>query len=543
MHTWFATLGLDYRQWLALTRVFVKKDFRQSAMSTTLRHGQTGRRTFWVLIFFYFITGLIFVPIILSVADLFLGVTLLTSYTMFMIGGLILVEYHTVIVSPDDYAVLSYQPVSSTTFFFVKLTNMLFYVLIYSSVLALPAIITLMLKTTFQPGLALVAFSGVFLANITAALAIVMVYTAILNRVNYQRLQNILALFQVALAFLVYTSFFIIPKLLLLLSEGQYGQTVARGLYWLPSAWFSSYVRLATGVTDSLTLVMAGGSVVLVMLLGLLVIPKLSLGYAETMTRLMSRPQQRHAKGRLANLFRFLTGGHEERIVSKLIRNQFLRDNKFKMGVLGIVPLTIFYLLISVSDGPLPNPFVTHKLEMTRTGLLYLLIFLFPMMLRTYVTTSDAFRASWIFYSAPANLTRLIIAEKNFLMIYFVLPFLFILSLVFYYYFNNLLHVLLHTLVLGLLAHLFLQLAFIYSPDLPFSRPNIKGGKSRNMLAFLVLMPFVLFLGLPWIFEYVYAALPSMIIFILTAFVVSILLEKLIAVRITMHMKKFEFSG
>ncbi len=543
MREFLLSLNIDPAHWVVLTKVFIKNDFRQSAMSSTLRHGQTGKRTFWVLIFFYFITGMIFIPVVLAIPDVFPAVSLLTAYTMFMIGSLILVEYHSVIISPDDYFVLGYQPVTSQTFFLAKITNILFYVLVYSMVLALPAIVALMFKTAFQPGLAFAAFTSVFLANMTTALAIVLIYAVILRRYKYDRLKNMLAFFQVVLAFLIYTSFFIIPKLFEMISGSYQKVLLSKWLLLLPPTWYSSYVQLVGGTSTNVTWLMAMASLLLTGLMAGLVFSKLSLKYSETMSALATPNETVVKKRRWQKMFSYFTGAFEERVVSRLIRSQFLHDNKFKIAVLGILPLTIFYLFVSVSEGPLPNPFVVHNFDFRRTGLLYLLIFLFPMMLRTYVTSSDSYQASWIFYVSPTDFKRIIIAEKNFLMIYFVLPFLMILAGIFYYYFSNLLQVLLHILVLGLLAHLFLQMAFIYSPDLPFSRPNIKGGRSRNLAVFLILLPFVTFLGLPWIFKYIYNEMVSFFTFAATILVISILLEKLIAVRISSYMQKFEFSG
>jgi hypothetical protein len=215
------------------------------------------------------------------------------------------------------------------------------------------------------------------------------------------------------------------------------------------------------------------------------------------------------------------------------------------MAVLGILPLTFFYLFLGIfgEEGPLPDPFLEPEFRMDESGLLYLLIFLIPMMLRTFVTQSDSYQASWIFYSAPVDFRRLVIAEKNFLMIYFVLPFLFILGIVFYYFFNNALHVLLHILVLGLLAHLFLQFAFLYSPDLPFSRPNVRGSRSRHLAIFLVIVPFVLFFLLPLIFQYIYPSAASFLVFTITLLTVSLILESLIQVRVSIYLRKSEFTG
>lgn len=537
-------LGVDYSQWRALTKILLKKDFRESSMSTTLRHGRTGGRTFFTLLFFYLITGLIFVPIVLANPNVFVSGTLLITYTMFMIGGLILVEYHTVVISPDDYSVLGYQPILSKTFFMVKLTNILFYVIIFTTILALPAICAFFFTLGFKPMLGISAFISVFLANFMAAMVVIVFYTFILKKVSVRSIQNALALFQVGLAFLIYSSFFILPRLLesnllysIKLSEMPW-------LILLPSTWFGSYLRISLGTASSLDWLLASLSILTTLMVSKYAVSNLSIEYSEKLAHLAAKPKaKKSSKTQSKLILPFFKLANEERVVSKLIRNQFVHDNKFKMAVLGILPLTIFYLFIGVEQGPLPNPFITNEFQMSRTGLLYLLIFLFPMMLRTYVTQSDAYPASWIFYVAPVNFSRLILAEKNFLMIYFVLPFLFILGLMFYYYFANILQVLLHILVLGLLAHLFLQFAFLYAPDLPFSRPNIKGSRSKNLALFLIVIPFLLYLGLPIIFKLVYKDSASYVIFTLMILTVSLILERLIKVRVSAHIKKLEFTG
>ncbi len=540
----FKILGIDYIQWVALTKATIKKDFRESAMSTTLRHGRTGGRIFLTLIFFYLLTGLIFIPIVLSNQNIFFTSTLLISYTMIMIGGLILVEYHTVVISPDDYPVMGYRPIESRTYFFVKLANILFYVLTFTTTLSLPSIVAFIFKSGVNPMLGLAAFLSIFLANLTISLAIILFYTYILQKVSLQRLKNFLALIQIGLAFLIYSSFFIIPSLFENSTFPHFNFTNYPWLILLPSSWFSSCFIILIGKPVMLNWLLAALAILLMAVVGYFSFSKLSMTYSERMTALADRQIVRKTSSRrFMNPFLIFTRAHEERVVAKLIRNQFVYDNKFKMAVLGILPLTIFYLFIGLEQGSLPNPFDTHQFEMSRTGLLYLIVFLFPMMLRTYVTQSDAYLASWIFYTTPANLRRLILSEKNFLMIYFVLPFLLILGVIFYYYFNNILHVLLHILVLGLLAHLFLQLAFLYSPDLPFSRPNVKGSRSRNMALFLILVPFIIYLILPLIFKYVYSDAVSFAVFAIMILTVSLILESLIQVRVLQYLKNIEFTG
>lgn len=537
-------LGVDYVQWISLTKACLKRDFRESSMSSTLRHGRSGRRIFFTLFFYYLLTGIVFVPIVLSHNDVVLSATLLIGYTMFMIGGLILVEYHSVVMSPDDYHILGYRPISSKTFFMVKLSNILFYVLVFTTVLALPGIIAFLFKEGFKPSLGAAAFFSVFLANFSAALAIILVYTWVLKKIQARKLQNVMSVLQVGLAFLIYSGFFIIPRLL---DGSAIRLHKLSDSFWFrlcPSTWFASYLKIIAGEPAASDWLLASLSIFSTFLLGYFALSKLSLQYSERLADLSTVTVKRsRSNRRFTRPFFMFARAHEERVVSKLIRNQFLYDNRFKMAVLGFLPLTIFYLFLGTEKGPLPDPFETHEFDMSQTGLLYLLVFLFPMMLRTYVTQSDAYQASWIFYTTPTDVRRLILSEKNFLMIYFVLPFLFVLGGIFYYYFQDLLHVLLHILVLGLLAHLFLQFAFLYSPDLPFSRPNVKGSRSRNLALFLILVPLITYLILPWIFQFVYTNAPSFLTFSITVLTVSLVLETLIQVRITTHLKKHEFMG
>ena len=465
----FNKFGIDYRQFIVLTRAFLKRDFRASSMSVTLRHGRTGKRTFLILVFFYLTSGFVFIPVILSVTSIFLAATLLMTYTMIMIGGLIVVEYYSIVIAPEDYYVLGFQPISPRTFTAVKFANILFYVLVFSTILALPGIVSFTFVVGYQPLLSIIAFVAVFLCNVFVATCIISLYVFLIKKIPLYRLQNILAFFQVGLAFVIYSSFFVLPRITDLLTTGAERLANANWIYLLPAAWFASFLNIVSGpirMQDICLSLMA-----LIFLLGVsgLAISRLSIGYAMQLASLSEdkpTPQRR----RLSSFY-FFANANEERVVSKLIRLQFMNDNKFKMAVLGILPLTMFYLLLGMEDGPLLNPFEYPALRL-RNGFLYLLIFLFPMMLRTYVTTSDSYQSSWIFHTTPVNVKRIVLAEKNFLMIYFVLPFLLLLAIVFYYFFDNLLHVLLHILVLGILAHMFLQFAFLYAPDLPFSRPQ-----------------------------------------------------------------------
>lgn len=544
LRSFLSALGVDFDQWVALTKASIRMDLRESTMAPSLRYGRSGAHAFLYLIFFYLFSGLIFAILIFSNTAVVFTLTLLITYAMFMISGLILVEYHTVVVSPDDYDILSYRPVSSTTYFWAKFTNILFYTVMFTLAMALPGAIAFTFVSGFNPGLGLVAFLSVLWANVTAVLTMVVLYSLILNKVSLHRLRSVLAYLQVFLSVFIYGGYFFLPKII----EGTAFHTLqtsdARWLTFFPPAWFSSFLKFYLGEAEpslwfEIALVL-GFTILLIYYAQ----SRISIAYSERLSELAGAPvTKRKSKSRL-RLPRFLPfRGFEERVVSKLIWSQFRNDNKFKMAVLGILPLTLFYLAMGLEEGPLIDPFISAQFNIGRTGFLYFVVLLFPLMLRTLVSQSDAYRASWIFYTSPADVRLLILTVKRVLMFFFVQPFLLVMGLIFYYFFQNILHVFLHLVVLGLFAQLMLQLGFLYSPELPFSRPNVKGSRSRNLTLILVVIPIFVFGIFPFVFKYVYPSAGWLAVFFGVGLLLTLSLEKLIRLRIATKVGKLEFVG
>ncbi len=537
-----AAAGLDRTQLVALVRAFLKRDLRQASVSPVLRQSRSGGRTLLSLVFFYFLIGLSFLPTLAVSENLVPSVALLLTYAMVMVGSLILIEYHTVVLSPQDYQVLAYRPLAARTFFCAKVVNLVLYLSVFTCALALPSVILLLLDQDVGAAI------GLFLATLAATCAvcflIVLLYATILEKVDQRRLQSLLSWFQVILALVIYSGFFVMPWMVNNLGLRTEAVSNSSWLFFYPPTWFASYVAIAAGQASLLHWGLSLGSVLLVALLAVLAVQSISSSFSESLAGLAtSENYQPKEPSRKSRIPRFLVLSHEERVVARLILKQFMHDNKFKMAVLGILPLTVFYVLLGTQHGPLYDPFRNPVIEFDNNGFLYLLIFLFPMMLRTYVTQSDSHLSSWIFYALPVDIRKVVLAEKTFLMLYFVLPFLLVLTLLFVVFFKNLEHVLLHMLVLGLLAHFFLQLGFVYSPDLPFSRPNVRGQRTRHLSLFLVLIPFLVYLGLPLVFKYIYTNWPAYIVFVGAILLLTLLLEQLIKLRINNFMNKAEFMG
>ena len=110
--------GADYRQWLTLTRVMLAADLRSpSSMNINQSaDSQTQKKMLRAQAIMYGFLGLFLAPVIWFVPDAFLSATILFTVVLFMVGTVILIEFQSVVVSPDDYTVLAFRPLLEVLF-------------------------------------------------------------------------------------------------------------------------------------------------------------------------------------------------------------------------------------------------------------------------------------------------------------------------------------------------------------------------------------------------------------------------------------------
>jgi hypothetical protein len=234
----------------------------------------------------------------------------------------------------------------------------------------------------------------------------------------------------------------------------------------------------------------------------------------------------------------------EDRAIAALIRSQFKHDTRFRIGILAIIPLTILYILMGLrGGGRLFDPFNPDWKSLGNSSLLYFVIVLFPMTIKQAVTHSESYLASWIFFVAPAEKARLVIAVKNILFWFFVVPYLCILGLVFLYYFQNIIHVLMHMLVLFLFSYAFLQVYLLVNPQMPFSVPRQLGERVTLLGTVMILGPIVL-IGLLLGFSFfVYQNTGVYIASVVSMALLLLLMERLLVLRISRKLARLEFRG
>jgi hypothetical protein len=482
--------GADYTQWRALVAASLKIDMRRA--NGPVQQNRSSKRNVFVSQFlFYFIIGMVMTGVTAIMTDLFLAATVIITYAVFMVGIMVLLDYHTVVTAPDDYNVLGFQPVSSRTYFAARSANLLIFVLAISSMIAGPTALTFVFRTGWQPAVGAALMLGVWGATITTAMAMVLLYGWLVQRVAAARLKKTLSYLQLITSFVVYGGYMFLPQYLTRhgIAKTHLAKTIPVML--LPTSWFASYVDIARYHLTAWELVPAAAAIALLVVVARASSGRISLQFAERLSQMTVTTSASVATLSSKNAPRLFREG-EARAVYLLIRSQFRSDQRFRMAVLAILPITVLYLFMAVSRGGLADPFVFNK-GLGNSSMLYVAVILFPLMLVMTMTRSDNYKASWVFYATPANRATVVQAMKDVVFMYFVLPYLAVMGGLFFIWIHNPLHVAIHLLLLGLISHLGLLLLMAVDPQLPFARPPVKG--ERSMRLFVVTLFAVVFAG------------------------------------------------
>ena len=540
MRRLFSAAGIDFDQWKALTIVALKNDFRGS--SITQRQSSREVKVAVALIFqaiFYTMFGGIIAYLVWSSRDLWLAGTIASSYIAFIIGTAVVLDHNSVISSPTDYAVLGFRPVSSHTYFAVKLTNILVYTMALTTVAAWVPMLVASARHGFGIGTALGL--DIYATSTATTLAIALGYATVLRAVGPDAIERVLSYVQMIMSFAVYGGQFLISGFLSRAAPGTWRMPESPWFLLYPGTWFGSYLELASGRTAVAALACAAASVVALLLMASRLGGRLSLQYSETLgamtvaarVRASTAAEKRRRRG-----WWFTTG--EARAVALLVRSQFRHDQRFRMGVLGLLPFTLLYMLMGVRNGSVTDPFTAGR--NMQAWPLTMAVLASPAMLRMLLTRSEAFRASWIFFTCPGDRMKIARSSKDVLVAFFLIPYLLVVSAIYSYVVGNVVHVLVHVAFLGLLAHLVLQIALLLDPALPFSRPMQRSTNASVFFGF-TLATILVSLFIQFYSARVYSNVTSTLFAVAVIVLIGVVLDVITRVRIHRQTQLLEFEG
>lgn len=529
-------LGADYAQWRVLSRVMLKTDLRSSsAMQLAGSPEKSRAKVPWPILLMYSVYGMFLALVAAAVPGGYLSASIVLLMVSLMVAMAILIDFQSVVISPNDYEILAHQPVSSRTYFLVKLTSILLYTGIIGTLMGGFATMVFLWKFGLPVALGwLVALAGTV---VWTSLAMVFVYALVLRIVSPARLRRVLGYLQLVMTMATFLPIMLGDTLESMVMN--MGEPPAAMLA-LPSTWFASVLPLAGGrwsVTGVLAVIAGFGSIVA---LFDFVGHRLSLSYAERLGVMLadSRPE-RSRTGRNVLVTRWFSS--ELRVVSTLVRGQFRNDMNFRLAVLSLLPITLLYVFMSLDDGGLPDPFLHLGYEARGLGLIHFAVLGMPLILMENLFRSESYRAAWIFFSTPVDRARLIGNVGNSVAIFFLLPYLAMLAGVFLWSFGNFWHAVIHAGVLGLLAHLALQMLLLVAPRLPFSEPVRKGARIGAFMGAVLLAILALALLPLLLWVYGRATWTAAAIFVLAG--AAVLVPRIVVRQIRGRVERLEFTG
>ena len=528
--------GVDYDQWRALTIAALKLDFRTSTVggSRTSRMAR-GIGAIVMQVLFYSMLGGLVAFAVANIPDPFLAAIITLTFVLFMVGTAVLIDHNSAVTSPDDYRILGFLPITSRTYFAARLANVLAYTLAMATALGYLPLILFFVRHGFAVGVA--ALLAVYACAIAVTLTAMLGYAWMLHMVGPRRLRSALSWVQLVFSMALYGGYFIVMRAV---SKNVLTTLALPATPWLllyPATWFASYVELAAGSTGGRVVGPATASLALLAVLALAARGRLSLEYAERLGAVTSATQVRKVGRTALKPGRWFRGG-EARAVAILVRSQFRADMRFRMGVLSILPLTLIYLFMGLQGGGARGTLAGSG----NLGLVTLAVLLFPATLKLHLGRSEAFRASWVFFSSPADRTRLVRSAKNVLVVFFLAPYLLFVGVLLTLFGHDPAYVAVYVCFTGLVSHLILLLATLADPELPFSKPMAKGRRSGVTLLTLIIIGAAGGL-LPLLLNRLYRNGTALAIAFGAVVLLSLLVHRLTRVRVERQAARLEFEG
>ncbi|MFH1690917.1 MAG: hypothetical protein ABIE42_11910 [Candidatus Eisenbacteria bacterium] len=483
--------SLDWRQLRALLVVGIKLDLRTS-------RGGLGRGKvppFVVALITYAVMGVLMAVGLRTHGDLFVYSLFTTSAAMFMTALSVIMEYVTIVAHPDDFHILAHRPVSSRTYFWAKLGNMFFYVTPIALALTLPAAIVG--SYTLEPG----PLFGIFhvLSGIVACLAtaagVVLVYTATLKIVSYQRFTAIMTYVHSGATLVLVLAYFLLPRMI---EDDPALLSFHRGawVYAAPPAWFAGAVELLAGAGSRqdvhlALLAVASAAVVIAAAMN-----TISLDYSRKISELTTSPveaeERTDGRARRRPFFRIglaSLGSGTERAGYVLMDAYMRRDRKLRARVYPAFGLPLAVYITALIRHDLHSPFVPSPdgSPVALQEIMGLYCIFVSLFFATAMTQSEQWKASWVFFAAPiGNLARVLQGARRLVIWRYLVPFFILLFAL----------LSLRMPVLG--AAVFVMMVFpmcltafavlsLASPHMPLSQEIERGRQGRQIAFFMIL--------------------------------------------------------
>jgi hypothetical protein len=393
----------------------------------------------------------------------------LTALVLLLFSALV-VEFHQVVIDPDDAEILGHRPLTQRTYAAARLTNLgLWVALLTLSMTIFPAVVGAAMRDAGPFFLPLYLVAAVLCALTTTAV-LVLLHTSLGAGPALERARGLLAWVQIlAIMALFYGGQFMLRD-----ADGGVELFAARPpawVHWLPSAWLSdlSVQRLLFATPIALVLMAVAG---------------LRLGVVWGRLNAGARASDRLAVGdalegtTLVGWKRLLLRDRREAAIFWLVWTSLGRDTGLKLRVWSTLGTVAAALIIGALTGELGNPF--EQPAVLSLALPVLFAAAVPPLFRSVHFGGDP-AAGWLLQSAPTSPRLIDRAVRKALLARVLLPVALLCLVTLGWLWRAPLSALLQVSVCWAVVELSARLTQGQTPGaLPFSRPIAAGGASGS---------------------------------------------------------------
>lgn len=425
-------LGADPYQYRVLIKVGMTIDSR--AKDSETQFGFSGSPVLAAA--FYAIVSF-FISLSAFVLGSFSFTFLMMTFSMTMMSFIVIIRLESVI-NPNDYHILAHMPVSSRTYFLVKLTNILIHVALVASALNLPpSILGIWAKNTplFFPA---VYFPVSFMAALFVTGLITSFYGYLIKLYKSDKFGDMVAYSQMAISLIFFVGFTVVPPVVMTSQlDLSYLNVIerARWLYALPYSWFAGLVHLALGNTEPHYLFLSAMAMVSTILLVIIPLWRISLKYSERISYMGESPgasrKIKPIRGSiLARLFRDSETLAAFDLVSKYLKRD--RDTKTRIYVGMVLPLMSIIMAIQTTLAYKGKPSFNPGLAVGLSIYFFIACVYFISFVFSVIKFSEHWKAVWVIAAAPLEQPgNFFKGSKIAIIVYFIIPFFAVLTIIY----------------------------------------------------------------------------------------------------------------
>lgn len=488
----FSAMGVDYLQFRVLLKNHIKLDFRSQKFKGTGR-ASTKKYSFIMSLIFYLLPSFMIAGLGVQKSDLF-GFSFITiSLSMIFIVLAIIIEFNEIILNPEESEILTFRPVSSRTYFWVKMANLFFYITLIGLALNIPpAFFGLVFKET-RWHFPIVYLLVTWFAQIATASFVIILYSFLVRIFNYERLKDILAYIQVIFTFIIFIGYQFLMRLTAKIAGTINLQETWN--YFAPPAWYGSVITAIYSPAQFSFYLLAGLAVLFTLFTLTFALRNLSLDYAQTVYKLTETSRQRekvtNTTVKQQSLFSriqsvFIRNSAQlvgYNLVSKYLRrSRSMRTRIFPSFAMPLVMIGLFII-----DGEFKDPFLPGAGIGTFMPLLFLIwvaVFFYQI-----IPTSDDWKASWIYFIVPIeNYVEIYWGSMKAVILKYITPYFVFVSLVL-----SVLMPVHHALLICLFNYVFFISYYIFMTFfleyLPLSKKYERGQSNTRFMLTFILFP------------------------------------------------------